>query len=171
MFYKITNKKSKVYKELYDLRMEERQMKIDNEKAIEEKTGMTFLNFLGHQGQFNFSRVDVYEGFVFNETEKIDANVWVKHKEHDTVYIPNRKTKAGKEMYNFINYELKSSFYQRPLDILGIKSPIGEFKLPFMEVFGDIILLKLDDKEEPKDKNVIEITSKEFNKIITISKF
>jgi hypothetical protein len=166
MYYKIINKESEVYKKLHELRTKERQIRKDNEKAIEEKTGLKWKIFLGDNGQQNFRRVPQYNGFKFTEPDKVDLKIWKLHEEHKEIYIPNRKTKLGREMDEFLLNGLKGSIYRKVFSILKLPSPIRRFSLPFVEIVkGDIIILFLGDDQEPKDKNVIEITLKEFNKL------
>lgn len=72
MYYKIENKECEVYKKLHQMRTEEIQIGKENEKAIEEKTGLKFESYLGRSGQQNFSRTTEYFGFKFAEPQKVD---------------------------------------------------------------------------------------------------
>lgn len=164
MYYKITNKESKVYQELYALRTKELQIEEDNIKAIEEKTGLTWDSTFGHHGQQTFRRVSGYSGFEFKETDKIDLKIWKQHKEHPTVYVPNTRTKLGREMQEFLNNGLKGSNYHRVLEILELES-LRRFSFPFVEIVGEELIVFLDNSHEPKDENVIEITKKEFQSL------
>ena len=165
MYYKITNKDCEVYNKLHAMRSKEINMEEANKQAIKDKTGLDFKGSLGHHGQQNFSRVTEYTGFKFTEPEKVDLKVWKLDKEHEGVYVPNRRYKAGREMAEFINNGLQGSMFNYPLKILGLEENPRRFTFPFVEIQGDIIIMYLDEQFEPKDENVIEITKKEFNEL------
>ena len=166
MYYKIENKKSKVYKELFDLRIKEYAIQDENEIAIKDKSGSDFKNFFGDAGQQNFRRVRQYTGFEFIEPEKINAKIWKRHEKHNEIFIPNRKTKLGREMAEFLLNGLKGSKYDNVINILNLKS-LRKFTLPYFEIYGDVILIYLSDGHEPTDENVIEITKREFKQLQT----
>lgn len=165
MYYKIEKKESKVYKELVKLRKEEKEFEKLNCKLIVEKTGSNYKSFLGHKGQQNFSRLTQYNGFEFEEPKKLNQKAWKKHKEHPQIFVPNKRTKEGKEMDSFLQHGLKTSFFRKPLDILGVDAN-GSFSLPFIELVKDVIVMYLDDSFEFENKDVIEITKKEFENIL-----
>jgi len=165
MYYKIENKECKVYKELHSLRTKELQMKKDNETAIQEKTGLKFKTYLGDSGQQNFRRVPQYTGFKFTNPEKVDLTIWKTDSEYKDIYVPNKKTKSGREMAEFLLNGLKGSRYDSVYTILKIEHG-RRFSFPFVTIVNDLILIWLNDKDEPKDKNLIEITKREFNEII-----
>jgi hypothetical protein len=161
MYYKIENKECKVYQELHALRTEELKIEKENIKAIEEKTGLKWKNSFGHHGQQNFRRVTSYSGFEFKETEKVDLKIWKQHKQEQSVYVPNTRTKLGREMQEFLNNGLKGSRYDKVIKILKLDD-LRRFTFPFVEIVNNIIIIYLDDYHEPKDINVIEITKREF---------
>lgn len=164
MYYKIVNKNSEVYKRLHELRAREIQIEKGNKKAIEKQTGLKFDGYLGCAGQQNYWRVTQYYGFKFLKPEKVDLKVWQKDKKNTGVFVPNRKTKAGREMQEFLSNGLSSSNFKDVFNILNLPC-LSKFVFPYVEIFGDVIALFLDDKHEPKDENVIEITKKEFETI------
>lgn len=165
MYYKIENKECKVYKELHKLRTTELQIKKDNIADIENKTGLKFKTFLGDNGQQNWRRVPQYNGFKFTTPDKVDLKIWRLHDTHKEIYIPNRKTKLGREMAEFILNGLKGSHFDRVFDILKV-TYVRRFVFPVVHIVGDIIVIYLGDEQEPKDKNVIEITKTEFNELV-----
>lgn len=162
MYYKITNKECKVYKDLHELRTKEIQISKDNIAAIEERTGLKWDIYIGRSGQQNFRRTTEYEGFGFLDTEKVDLKIWRKLPSNHTIYIPNKRTKAGREMAEFITNGLKGSSYDQVFDILKLPC-LRKFTFPFVEIVGDVIVIYLGDGHEPKDENLIEITKTEFN--------
>jgi len=165
MYYKIENKESQVFKKLQNLRIKERQIEKDNEKAIEDKTGLKYENILGRLGQQNFRRVTQYTGFQFLEPEKVDLKIWQKDKEYPECFVPNNRTKLGREMAEFLRNGLKSSRYSDVWDILNLEH-LKRFNFPFVEISGDVIILFLNDEHEPQDENIIEITKREFNQLL-----
>jgi hypothetical protein len=164
MFYKIINKESDVAKKLLQMRLEELQIQKRNEEAIHNKVGLYYKNFLGHNGQQNIRRVRMYDGFEFTEPEKVCLKTWKIHPFNKTVFIPNKRTKLGRDMSYFLNNELESSWFQRPLEILNIEETY-RFQFPYVEAIDGVIILYLDDNHIPSDENVIEITKKEFEEI------
>jgi hypothetical protein len=167
MYYKITNKDCDVYQKLHELRTKELKMEEENIQAITEKTGLKWDNSFGHHGQQNFRRVSSYSGFEFKEPEKVDLKIWKIHPEHNTIFVPNLRTKLGREMEEFLRNGLKSSKLRLVLEILKLED-LRKFSFPFLGIVKDeIILLFVDDNHEPKDENVIEITKREFNELIS----
>ena len=164
MYYKIENKECEVYKKLHEMRTKEIQIGKDNIKAIEEKTGLKFENSFGYHGQQNFNRTDRYIGFEFTEPEKVDLKIWQIHKEHSKTFVPNRRTKLGREMAEFLANGLQGSLYSKPFEILGLRKT-QRFTFPFVEIVGDVLIIFLGNDQEPKDPNVIEITKTEFESI------
>lgn len=165
MYYKIENKECAVYKKLHKMRTEEIRMGIENRNAVEEKVGLKFTTFLGRGGQQNVTRVTGYQGFRFLQPAKVDPEIWKLNNEHDGIYIPNKRTKLGREMQDFLSNKLQKSWYMKPLEILGLPD-LNKFSFPFVEIAGELIIIYLDAQFEPKDKNVIEITKTEFDQYI-----
>ena len=166
MYYKIINKECEVYKKLYEMRSEEIQMAKDNIEAINEKVSLEWESSLGYSGQQQFGRVTTYQGFAFKEPDKVNPKIWKQHNEHQEIFVPNKRTKLGKEMAEFLLNGLKSHYFSIVYDYLGIEEPMGRFIFPFVEICDDVIVIFLDDKTEPIDENIIEITSKEANSLL-----
>lgn len=164
MYYKIENKECEVYKKLHELRTYEIKIQNENLDAVKNKVGLAFEDYLGSFGQMNLFRVTQFTGFRFIETEKVDLKTWKRHEKYASIFIPNKKTKKGREMQSFLD-NLKDSSIFKVFNILDIDYN-GKFKLPFVEIVEDLILLYLDDAfEYAPNENVIEITKTEFNKI------
>ncbi|MNE98848.1 hypothetical protein D3C80_1974250 [compost metagenome] len=65
-------------------------------------------------------------------------------------------------MQEFLQNGLKGSRYDKVLKILKLEE-LRSFTFPFVEIMKDeIIIIFLGDNHEPKDKNIIEITKREF---------
>lgn len=164
MYYKIENKDSEVYRKLHEMRSHEIETNKRNLQAVKDRVGLDFYEFIGLVGQQNYWRTTQYEGFKFKEPEKVDPKVWVLDKDFPDYFVPNKRTKAGREMDKFLN-SMSSSHYRTPLNILGLPS-LSKFKFPFIEIVGDLIVMHLDDQYTLDDPNIIEITSKEFFEIL-----
>ena len=89
-----------------------------------------------------------------------------KPKREFGVYYPNRRTKAGKALDEFLRYKKETFRYDEVLDILGCETLYGNFIIPFMGVVNDTVLIYLDNRNIPKSDDVIEITSKEFKSLL-----
>lgn len=133
MYYKIENKECDVYAELHALRTYEKQIEKENIEAIAEKVGLEWEMEFGHIGQQNFIRVSSLMGFGFLETEKVDLKIWKQHKEHKDIFVPNTKTKLGREMQEFLSNGLKKSRYDKVLKILKLEE-LRKFTFPFVEI-------------------------------------
>ena len=147
------------------MRAEELQSHKDNEAMVKEFVGLEWEKFWGHGGQQNLFRTTTYKGFAFKNTDQVCLKTWTLDKENEGLYLPNLRTKKGREMRDFLSEKLKRSFFQTPLDILGLEA-VGRFHFPFVEIIDKILILYLDDKMEPTDPNVIEITKKEFHEYL-----
>lgn len=169
MYYKIENKECEVYKKLYELRISEIEMKKQNEISIQEKIGeLKYRKFFGDGGQQNFSRLPQYTGFAFLNTDSVNPKIWKLHETHEGLYVPNKKTKLGREMYDFLSNGLKSSSFQKVFDVFNLDIVgNGRFVLPYLEIVeNDFLILYLDDRQEPNEPNLIEITKKEFDTLL-----
>lgn len=167
MYYKIVNKDSEVYQKLHELRLKELQFEKDNITSIEEKTGLKWNNYLGHKGQQNFCRVTDYSGFEFTEPEKVNLKIWKRDRNHPAIFVPNCRTKLGREMDEFLLNGLGKSLFTKVWDILNLPH-LGKFTFPYVEIALDTILIYLDDKHIPSDEDIIEITSIEFQSLISV---
>lgn len=169
MYYKITNKGSKIYKQLYELRKKEQQIEENNEKIVKELIGQDFTHFIGKAGQQNYERVTQYSGFEFKHTEKLPPKVWVLDKQYGDkgVYVPNRRTKAGREMLE----KLRTLPHSSIVDVFKILECelYGRFTFPYVEIGkDDVIVFYMSDRfheELTKNKDIIEITRGEFEEI------
>lgn len=168
MYYKITNTESKVYKELYALRQEELLIERENRKAVENVVGCDWDNYRGRAGQQHFWRVTQYVGFVFNHPDRLPAKTWRQVKDTPDIYVPDTRTKNGKQIKKFLD-ELPHSSIQKVFSILGCRLE-GGFIFPYVEIgCDDVIVLYMSDRFDEtlsKNKDIIEITFKEFKEIL-----
>lgn len=168
MYYKIVDKNSKLYKDLYNLRKEELEIERKNKEAIKKVIGSDWDDFLGKGGQQNYWRVTTYSGFAFKNPKNLPEKTWKQHKEYPSIYVPNTRTKNGKKMESFLK-ELQHSSITKVFSILGCEL-CGQFTFPFVEIGkDDVIVFYMTERFNDtlrKNKDVIEITSKEFDEIL-----
>lgn len=98
-YYKVENPDSDLFKKASEFLDMEKELVNIQKQAIEKKVP----KFSYYKGSWGFERVVRYIGFVFVDQENIDKRVW-KTKEVDgkMLSVPNRRTKAGKEMEKFL---------------------------------------------------------------------
>ena len=167
MYYKITNKDSNVYKELYALRTKEIEIEEENKESILNVVGRDWENYLGRNGQQNLWRVTRYTGFAFKNPDRLPPKTWKQHKEYHDIYVPDPRTKNGKIIKKFLD-ELPHSSFHKVFSILECE-PYGQFAFPYVEIGkDDVIILYMSDcfnDKLKKNKDIIEITSVEFNEL------
>ena len=165
MFYKITNNESKTYKDLVELNNKEKEIENFNKNLIEEITdGLEWDSFKGYNRQVNLGRVLHVEAFHFTEPDKVDTNKWRTLKENNEYYVPNKRTKDGKELAAKLKQQKQSSVYEL-FDILNLNIP-NQFRFPQFFVLDDIIVLYLDERFDIHNPDVVEITKTEFEQHI-----
>lgn len=162
MFYKITDKESKLYKQLHELRSKELKIEKENDAAVKQLVGDDWDQFSGWSGQQNFHRVTTYSGFAFKHPENLPPKTWKKHKEYEDIYVPDRRTKNGRAIAEALD-NLPHSSVICVFEILEMQM-LGRFTFPYIEICDDeTIVLFVDDKFdlEKKFPDVVEITKKE----------
>lgn len=167
MFYKITDKESKLYKQLHELRSKELKIEKENDAAVKHLVGDDWDYFSGWGGQQNFFRVTTRTGFAFKHPENLPPKTWKKDKELHDIYVPDRRTKNGKSIAKALD-NLPHSSVISVFEILEMGLP-GQFKFPYIEICDDeTIVLFVDDKFdlEKKFHEVVEITKKEANELL-----
>lgn len=169
MYYKVINKESEVCKKLREQREKEMAADERNKAKIEELLGFKFESFWGNKGFQNLFRVTKYTAFIPEDESKVTKSVRKSEKYKDG-YVPNRRSKAGKALSEFLSYGMESFHFRDILEILGCDELYGRFTVPFMELKDDIILLYLDNRNIPVSEDVIEITKKEFDEILNRKK-
>lgn len=169
MYYKIINKKCALYKNLHELRKKELEIEENNRKLVKEIVGDDWNEFVGHKGQQNFARCTQFNGFKFNHPENLPPKTYVLDKEfgEDGVYVPNKRTKAGREIRVKLNNMPHSSII-RVFEILECEMS-GRFVFPYVEICdnGAIVVYMSDRYDlEKKFKDIIEITRKEAERLL-----
>lgn len=159
MFYKIINKECDIYKKLRVQREAELTAKSENKKILEESFP-SYERFSGYRDQ-GAQRIAIPVGFYFTNPDEVDRTAWMEDKKRKGLFYPSKRYSKGKEMQRILN-SLKSFSSFKLMDLMGLEcSGIGEFSTPYLEMVPEGLVLRLDDKFNPKDENFIEITSKE----------
>jgi hypothetical protein len=163
MYYKVTDKNCEIYKNLFSLRKQEIKFDEQNLKEVQEKVKIDWIDFDGNVSQKSYTRVIEYYGFKFTYPNQVDLTIWKRNKEKNGFYYPNKRTKKGREMDYFLNNGLKKSDFRKILKILDIDFEYGVMpNYPYLELFGDTLLMYLGDATKVRHKDVIEITSEEY---------
>lgn len=167
MYYKITKKSNKIYKKLRAVREKEIENEKKNRETVEKLIGFELTLFVGVTQQHSLDRMTSYSGFKFPDGVTPDPKVWVKSKKFPDYYVPNRRTKVGREMAKSLHSLPSVSSSWDIWEAIGVKTPYRSFSIPalYLSGNGDVIIY-LDDNMEPTDKDVIEITRTEFNKTL-----
>ena len=170
MYYKLIDKESTLYKNLYDMRVKELQIEKDNAERIKQRYPKWNDQFLGRKGQQNFNRVTTYLGLGFDSEQDVDPKEFKSSKDYKGLYEPNRRTKKGKESKAFFD-SLGRSSYSSLMNILsneGIDNVYGRFIFPYIEIGSDGLYCYFDDRMKLPSV-FIEITSVEFKKALNIN--
>lgn len=165
MYYKVINKESEVYKKLREQREKEMEADKRNKAKIEELLGFKWKAFYGRNGYQNLWRVTTYTAFVPEDGSNITNVVRPSSKSEDA-YEPNRRSKAGKALSDFLRRGMETFHFDQVLNIVGVKRYLSRFNIPFMAIKDDVVLLYLDEDHRPTAEDVVEITFKEFEELL-----
>lgn len=166
MFYKIIKKSSIIYKRLRSIRENELRIERENRIKVEAMLGFPITKFVGRYQQATFERVTTYSGFIFPDGMTPDPKAWRPSKEYRNVYVPNQRTKEGRNIVKVLR-SLETSV--SPLDIweiLGVENYNGSFNFPRIYLCGNILLVYIDEQQTPNNPDLVEITKTEFDKIL-----
>lgn len=169
IYYKITDKESDLYKKLYEQRTMELEAHKQNQVTLAKLIPYKWDIYSGHRDN-SFSRIQRYFGFKFENPEEVDMKVWKRDPNHPEIFIPNKRTKAGKEIQKAIS-NLKCFSFMEIMDILDIKDYCGRYVIPTLEIAGDTILVSVDDKHKLTQQDAIMITMDEFFNILRSAGF
>lgn len=125
-----------------------------------------------YRGERGSNRIVRYTGFVFVDQDSIDHKVWnTKEVEGKMLSTPNRRTKVGRAMEDFLNSFKRTSCFDVD-DLLGINMefPTGSFFSTNLFRYNGCIYIIIDTQFrevfEKKNSDAIEITLGEINKAI-----
>lgn len=169
IYYKITDKESDLYKKLYEQRTMELEVHKQNQVILAKLIPYKWDIYSGHRDN-SFSRIPRYFGFKFENPEEVDMKVWKRDSNHPEIFIPNKRTKAGKEMQKAIS-NLKCFSFMKIMDILDIKDYCRHFAIPTLEIADDTVLVSVDDRHKLTQQDAIMITMDEFFNILRSAGF
>lgn len=161
MYYKITRKESELYQRLLKLLNDEKQMEQRNWNQVKAICTPDWEHWIGYPADRNLLRVNIYIGFMFKEPELVCKKTWTPDREEPEYFVPNRRTRLGREMYDFLNRGLERSSVWDVFDILKVNFT-GKFTIPLIEIAFGEILLSLDHRWNIEHPDLVEITQKEY---------
>ena len=166
IFYKVENKDSELFKKASEFLAVEDRLREEYKAAVEAKVP----KFKLFRGEKSFNRIVRFVGFVFEDQENIDPKVWkTEEKDGKMLSTPNRRTKAGREMYKFLkSFDLTTDWDVDRL--LGIEKEMifGSYFPANLFKFNDRIYILIDsqfrEEFEKNNADFIEITRGEMIK-------
>lgn len=140
------NKENEVYKALYDqIVQDEKNMAWQKEKLKE------LIPYEWHEGynrpyQQTFNRMPEYFSFKFEcPRQDIDLKAWREESEHPGFYVPNLRSKSGKEKAKLL--DLINNRGARRYDFIyqyfGVSQLSGRFSFPFIFFYHGRIYVRL----------------------------
>ena len=127
-FYKITDSET-VLKALAFIERCDKLQK-ENEKKLKEIVPFEWVSYFGHGMGSGFNLLVDYEGFVPKNKAIIQVDGWKKNKDDNTVFVPNKVTKKGKEDAKKLS-ELNKVWYREVFDVIDIKQEdLRRFTVP-----------------------------------------
>lgn len=144
MIFKFTDLENKVTKSLISFRNKEVDINESNAKAVPKLVKASYDGVYGNGSQQSCVRTNTYKGFKFTEPDTIDPKVF-KQKDIDgeSVFMPNARTKVGREMKNALN-NLPCTTVFNLFDLILCVTPYA-FTYPYLELFNGILYLFVDD--------------------------
>ena len=156
--YRLEHKECELYTALKArIELEEEGDKF-NRKLIKENVPYEYQTVSAYKEHFAAS-VITYRGFYFSNPDEVNRKIW---RVEDGCFVPNKRTKDGKEMAKILSQQ-KSFNFLTLMTMLGINNQYGSFKIPQLFYHHDIILIATDDNHRLTDSNLIEITRGELN--------
>lgn len=168
IYYKVENKDSELFRKASDFLAMEERLSEEQKAAVIAKVP----KFKTYRGEKGFDRIVKFTGFVFDDPQNIDSKVWKTEKvDGKMLSTPNRRTKAGREMWNFLcSFERTTMWDVDRLLGIGKESIFGSFYPADLFKFNDRIYILIDSQfREEFEKNytdIIEITHGEITKAI-----
>lgn len=156
MFFKITKQNADLYNKLNDILIEAEEKKIEDEKLLSEaipyKRGEIYYGSRAWQG---FSINIQYKGLSFEDGQDIDPKVWINKGQY---YIPNSRTKKGKEMRNIL-YKTGDTLVFKILDLI-LPEIIGRFTIPRVYHGNECLVVYVgEDERKHVAESLEEITT------------
>lgn len=165
MYFKITNKESELYKKLEAYIKKRRHQKNTNYNLIKEFLQVDFNQALCSSG--GFLCLPSIKGIVPLSKKEIEG--MKPDKQYPNVLFPNKRTKKGKEIDEFLN-NLPNWWYKEEVILLPVRktnSPSGiKFSTPYIEIIDETIIVRVDKCFQPYEtEDFTEITETHFMKI------
>ncbi|WP_341221893.1 hypothetical protein [Polaribacter atrinae] len=165
--YKIINEEKFLKADIF--LKELKQLKKENIKTI--KTNITpfeWDSYLGYSTSFHL--LPTYSGFKPKKPIEKALDGWREDKDHADILVPNKRTKAGKEIVKKLD-ELPNFTFEKIAKVLDIKLiSSGRFTIPSLRISKNKkhIFLIADDRAKLKAKDFKEVTITYVNKKLGI---
>lgn len=168
-YYKVDNTNSILFKRTNEFLDMEEQLRKKQKETIEAH----IPKFSLYRGERGFTRIFRYTGFVFVDQDNIDAKVWnTKEVEGKMLSTPNRRTKAGRAMEDFLKSFRRTTSWDVD-NLLGIdmKFLTGSFFPANLFRYNGCVYIIIDTQFrkvfEEKNSDAIEITYGEIQTAIS----
>lgn len=172
MYLKIEDKESENFKRLDAYIEKRRSQALANITAVKKELGVDFTKYL--QALRGYECVPVVAGIVPSGGESVSG--MVLNGTHTGLLIPDKRTKRGRQISKFLK-SLPNWSYNVELSLLPIAKLVSlkilslsgkTWTLPFIERYGDTIIVRVDDVFGPRIKaGYIQISEDEFKEIGT----
>lgn len=167
-YYKVTDKESELYKKANKFLNMEQEFRNTQNAAVKAKVP----SFTLCQTETGFNRIAKYVGFVFEDQDNIDKKVWsTKTVDGKPISYPNKRTKAGKEMAEFLeNFKRTNCWDVDTLLNIQKTSKFRSFYPANLFKHNDCIYIMIDARFhndfEKNNADAVEITTGEMDKAI-----
>lgn len=167
-FYKVQNKESDLFKKASEFLHNENELRNIQDEVVKEK----LPRFSYYKSMSGFTRIIQYVGFVFDDQQSIDPKVWkTKEVEGKMLSTPNLRTKAGKEMAEFLRSFKRTTCWDvdRLLNI-DKHSFMGSFYPASLFKYNNCVYIIIDSQcrelFESNNTDIMEITYGEMEEAI-----
>lgn len=168
-YYKVEDTNSILFKKANEFLDMEEQLRQKQKETIEA----LIPKFSLYRGERVFTRIVRYTGFVFVDQDNIDPKIWnTKEVEGKMLSTPNRRTKVGRKMDDFLKSFKRTTFWDVD-SLLGIeiRSFAGIFFPSNLFRYNGCVYIIIDTQFrevfEEKNSDAIEITYGEIQTAIS----
>ena len=168
VYYKVTDTECDLYKRTSEFLAMEEGLRKTQREAVEARVP----KFTTYRGDRGFNRIIRYIGFVFENVDGIDPKVWTtKLVDGKMLSTPNKRTKAGKAMAQFLQgFKLTTCWDVDLLLKIGKQSVNSPFYPADLFKYNDTIYFLIDIQFrmmfEVNNPDAVEITFGEMDKAI-----
>lgn len=166
MKFKIEDKASEGYIKVQAFYNKVFDMRKDNHKALQKFTGIEYQRFAMYNGPWSLNG-DIRK-IEITEPEQRTKD-WVQSERTDYLYLPNKRTKRGKEIYKFMKNLPRIDFREENalFPNLTTEDPYSIVSFGYHQGINDIILLDVQDFVTfDLLPGMVEITMTEYKQLL-----